>query len=78
VTERETEVEVTFEERRWVFPREDCLLLPIENTTAELLARWIGERLRKSINQQGEHNLTSMRIEIEENFGQWAICDMPL
>jgi 6-pyruvoyltetrahydropterin/6-carboxytetrahydropterin synthase len=78
VTERETEVEVTFETRRWVFPREDCLLLPIENTTAELLARWIGERLRESINQQGEHALTSLRIEVEENFGQWAICEMPL
>jgi 6-pyruvoyltetrahydropterin/6-carboxytetrahydropterin synthase len=78
ITERETEIEVTFEERRWVFPREDCLLLPIENTTAELIARWIGERLRESINQGDAHSLTSMRIEVEENFGQWAICEMPL
>jgi 6-pyruvoyltetrahydropterin/6-carboxytetrahydropterin synthase len=78
ITERETEIEVTFEERRWVFPREDCLLLPIENTTAELIARWIGERLRESIDKSGRHSLTSMQIEVEENFGQWAICEMPL
>src|SRR5260370_21449365 len=42
----EREVELTFEDRRWVFPREDCILLPIENTTAELLALWIGRGSR--------------------------------
>src|SRR3569623_2048137 len=31
-------VEARFEDRRWVFPREDCVLLPLANTTAELLA----------------------------------------
>ena len=35
----EREVAVTFEDRRWVFPRCDCVLLPLPNTTAELLAR---------------------------------------
>src|SRR3954468_16966171 len=37
----EKEVEVTFEDRRWVFPRGDCVLLPVANTTAELLARYL-------------------------------------
>jgi len=45
VTADEREVEATFEDRRWVFPRSDCLLLPIPSTTAELLARYIGRRL---------------------------------
>jgi len=22
--------------------------------------------------------LTSLRMEVEENFGQWAICELPL
>ena len=39
------EVEATFEDRRWVFPRGDCVLLPVANTTAELLARYLGTRL---------------------------------
>ena len=45
----EDEVEVTFEDRRWVFPRGDCVLLPVANTTAELVARYIGKRLLDSM-----------------------------
>ena len=30
------QVEVTFRDRRWMFPREDCILLEIPNTTTEL------------------------------------------
>ena len=39
------EVVATFEDRRWVFPRGDCVLLPVPNTTAEMLARYIGQQL---------------------------------
>ena len=72
------EVTATFEERRWVFPREDCALLPIENTTAELIARWIGEQLREEICHKPECLIETIRIEVEENFGQWAICEMAM
>ena len=76
VTEFENEVEARFEERRWVFPKEDCILLPIENSTAELLANWIGQQLLKDICQEEETTITSLTIEVEENFGQWAICEI--
>jgi 6-pyruvoyltetrahydropterin/6-carboxytetrahydropterin synthase len=78
VNESEREVEVTFEDRRWVFPREDCVLLPVENTTAELIARWIGERLRPTVENHDEARVSMIQIEVEENFGQWAICQIPL
>ncbi|MEX0702119.1 MAG: 6-pyruvoyl tetrahydropterin synthase family protein [Planctomycetales bacterium] len=78
VTERESEVEAVFQDRRWIFPREDCVLLPIENTTAELLARWIGHQLSEAIHAQAEHPLRTLRVEVEENFGQWATCELPL
>ena len=74
----DTEVTATFEERRWVFPREDCVLLPIENTTAELIARWIGEQLREEICKTPKCQIETIRIEVEENFGQWAICELPV
>lgn len=77
VTESEREVEATFEDRRWVFPREDCVILPVSNTTAELIARWIGEQLRPTIDSQSGAAVSLMRIEVEENFGQWAICELP-
>jgi 6-pyruvoyltetrahydropterin/6-carboxytetrahydropterin synthase len=82
VIESEREVEATFEDRRWVFPREDCVILPVENTTAELIALWIGERLRPTVQSQVSAGngpaVSTMRIEVEENFGQWAICEIPL
>ena len=72
VTEEGQSVRVRFEEREWVFPREDCVLLPVENTTAELLARWIGERLREKLGAKGAGRLTAIRVEVEESFGQSA------
>ncbi len=78
VTAGEREVEATFEERRWVFPREDCVLLPVENTTAELIARWIGRRLGDVIRREAGAPVESIRVDVEENFGQWAICEIPL
>ncbi len=72
------EVTATFEARRWVFPREDCVLLPVANTTAELIARWIALQLRDLIRNHSTHKLDSLRVEIEENFGQWAMCEMPV
>lgn len=72
----DSEVTATFEARRWVFPREDCVLLPVANTTAELIARWMALQLRGIIRQHPGQKLESLRVEIEENFGQWAMCEM--
>ena len=75
----EREVTATFAERRWVFPREDCVLLPIANTTAELIARWLAYQLKEVIRKHiGGQNLESLTVEVEENFGQWAICEISL
>lgn len=78
VTETEKEVEAVFEDRHWVFPREDCKLLPIPNTTAEAIARWIGMQLIPKLSMRGSHQLQWLQIEVEENFGQWAICRLPI
>jgi 6-pyruvoyltetrahydropterin/6-carboxytetrahydropterin synthase len=70
VERRENEVHVDFRgEKRWVFPAEDCLLLPIVNTTAELLARYIGKKLLATLSAIP---LTEIRIGVDENNGQWA------
>ena len=79
VTADDLEVTAVFEERRWVFPFADCVLLPVANTTAELIARWMGVQLRDVLRQHpGGRGLTSLRVEIEENFGQWAMCELPI
>jgi 6-pyruvoyltetrahydropterin/6-carboxytetrahydropterin synthase len=74
----EREVTATFEGRRWVFPREDCVLLPVENTTAEEIAAWIGGRLRDVVKPAPGSKIETIQVEVEENFGQWAICELPM
>ena len=72
VSNDEKEVTVTTPEARYVFPRVDCVLLSIENTTAERLAWWIAGQLRVRIEQSGRPMPTRMKVDVEENFGQWA------
>lgn len=78
VMEKDCEVIARFENRRWVFPQEDCCILPIANTTAELISRWIGQMLISRLKLRDQHGLTRLRISVEENFGQWADCWLPL
>lgn len=72
VTVQADEVEVRFEERRWVFPRGDCVLLPIANTTAELLAKYLGERLLAELAEKYQFRPVRLTLEIDENHGQWG------
>ena len=69
------EVEVTFEDRRWLFPLDGCKLLPLANTTTELLARHIGLELIKRLRDRGIKGLQSIKIGVDENGGQWGIWD---
>jgi 6-pyruvoyltetrahydropterin/6-carboxytetrahydropterin synthase len=57
---------------RYVFPRRDCALLPIPNTTVEMLAELLADRLRTELEKAGARGLTAIEMEVEENFGQSA------
>ena len=76
VSADDREVEVTFEERRWVFPRCECALLPMPNTTAELLARYIGRRLLADLQQRTGSRPTRIQVSVDESNGQWGICEL--
>jgi 6-pyruvoyltetrahydropterin/6-carboxytetrahydropterin synthase len=58
---------------RYVFPRKDCALLPIPNTTVEMLAQLLTERLQHELQTVGASNVTAIEMEVEENFGQSAV-----
>jgi 6-pyruvoyltetrahydropterin/6-carboxytetrahydropterin synthase len=58
---------------RYLFPRRDCSLLPIPNTTVEMLARWLTSRLKETIGPEATKPLTAIEMEVEENFGQTAV-----
>ena len=70
VEEDADEIVARFEGRRWVFPREDCVLLPVANTTAELLARFIGKQLCDSLQGQTGYVPQRVRVEVDECEGQ--------
>jgi 6-pyruvoyltetrahydropterin/6-carboxytetrahydropterin synthase len=76
VEDRGTSVGVRYRDREWIFPRGDCVLLPIANTTAELLARYIAERLRDELKKHYNFVPTVLRVEVEENVGQSATCEL--
>lgn len=76
VTADEWEVVATFEDRRWVFPRGDCILLPMANTTAELLARYIGHRLLDDLARKTGVRPPLARVGVDENFGQWGEVEL--
>lgn len=61
-----------FGEPTYVFPRKDCALLPIRNSTAEMLAQYLGTRMREELVRGGYTHLTRLEFEVEENYGQSA------
>lgn len=73
VRERDGSVTVAYEGKpRYVFPVEDCALLDIPNTTVEMLAQFLAERVRVALGELGVRTLTAIELEVEENFGQAA------
>ena len=58
---------------RYAFPRRDCSLLPIPNTTVEMLAKLLTDRLKTAIGAEALPALTAIEMEVEENFGQVAV-----
>ena len=76
VSSRSGEVEATFAGRRWVFPQDDCVLLPIGNTTTESLAQYVGEHLAAALKSSHGISPRRVRIEISEGAGCAAICDL--
>jgi 6-pyruvoyltetrahydropterin/6-carboxytetrahydropterin synthase len=76
VSSDDREVTAEFEDRRWVFPRGDCALLPVANTTAELVARYLGMRLLDALERRTGVRPRWIRLGIDENFGQWGFCEL--
>jgi hypothetical protein len=60
-----------------VFPLRDCALLPVPNTTVEMLAKLLTARLHKELETMGARGLAAIEMEVEENFGQSAIYREP-
>jgi 6-pyruvoyltetrahydropterin/6-carboxytetrahydropterin synthase len=76
VVEAGGEVTVTHGQKRWIFPLEYCVLLPVANTTAELLARHIALQLSEAVAAAAGTKPTKLVVEVDECDGQWGICTL--
>jgi len=75
VVDEDGEVTVTFQDRRWVFPRCDCVLLDVPNTTTEMLARHIAHRSAAALSKRTGKMPERLVIGVDENYGQWGLCE---
>jgi len=76
VTATDREVTAQFEGRRWVFPAGDCVLLPVANTTAELLAEHLAVELRRELASRHGFSATRLGVTVDECEGQSATCEL--
>ncbi len=68
VKESEGQVSVQFKSRKYSFPKEDTVLLPISNVTSEELARWMCKELILKLGDVPR--LEKIRVSVEETRGQ--------
>ena len=69
---------VAYKDREWRFPKDDCVLLPIENTTAELIAKHLAGRLAAVLREKHGFTPLRMTVEVEECVGvsatyEWGV-----
>ncbi len=73
------ELEVRVCGRRYVFPREDVLLLPIDNVSAEALAAYLADRLVAALGPSLPPGVVdAVEISVHESPGQGSSCQVRL
>ena len=71
----DTELELTLCGERYVMPRGDALLLPIDNISVEALAAHVASILKPRLTSP---HARTLEVTIEESPGQGATCELPL
>lgn len=51
-------------------PRSEVIMLPVANTTVELMVEYLAGRFREEFAVAGYHHLTALELELDENNGQ--------
>lgn len=77
VSSNDQEVIVQFEQKRWIFPEDNCMILPVTNTTAELLAKFIAQELMKLDDPRLQNAIDEILVAVDENEGQWGTYRVP-
>lgn len=76
IEEVDGSIEVRYRAFRYCFPATDVVLLPIRNTSAELLAQYICKEFKQEVNERFRTvHLDVIRVGVEESFGQSAVYE---
>ena len=73
IRKRAKEVEILYKKQRLVLPRRDVILLPIANTSTELLAEYIAGQIKRKVRQSFPATIRYMEVAVEEARGQRGI-----
>jgi 6-pyruvoyltetrahydropterin/6-carboxytetrahydropterin synthase len=67
------EVEILYKKQKLLLPRGDVILLPIANTSTELLAEYIARQIKRKVRQNFPAKIRYMEVAVEEARGQRGI-----
>jgi 6-pyruvoyltetrahydropterin/6-carboxytetrahydropterin synthase len=66
--------EVAYRDAHYLAPSDEIRVLPINNTSAENLATWIGRELRERlVTRFGRTHIRKLRLAVSETAGQWGV-----
>jgi hypothetical protein len=68
------EIVINYRKQRLILPRRDVMLLPLENTSTELLAEYVGQQIRRKIKRKfPSARIRFMQVGVEEARGQRGV-----
>ena len=71
VSRRAKEIEVRYRQQKIILPKRDVLLLPLANTSTELLAEHVANQIRRGVRQNFHSaKIRSLEVGVEEARGQ--------
>lgn len=78
ILETDSSWKISFGGRGYVLPKSDVIALPIDNSTVERMAEWLGGRLQAFLRETGAVNIRKLSVGIEEMPGQagWYTVEM--
>jgi 6-pyruvoyltetrahydropterin/6-carboxytetrahydropterin synthase len=69
------QIDVSSYDKRFSLPVVNCLILPVANTTAEMLAWYILEALLPKLDEHSAlAHVETLEVAVEEADHQWGIC----
>ncbi len=67
-------VEIRYDGRYYAAPVEDVLVMPMNNTSSENLATWVGREIKRLLGERfGEVETRRLRVAVEETSGQRGV-----